>query len=134
MMLEAERPPIERRLVMLNNTAVMATIGVKDLDAAKRFYEGTLGLKPDPVEEPGALAYKSANSSLLVYESRYAGTNQATAATWEVADIEKEVRELKGKGVNFEKYDLPGTTRQGDLHVSGETKAAWFKDPDGNIL
>jgi len=119
---------------MLKNTDVIATIGVKDLDKARTFYEGTLGLTPDPVDEPGVLAYKSPHSSLLVYESRYAGTNKATAATWEVSDIEQEVRDLKTKGVTFEKYDLPGMTRMGDLHVSGETKAAWFKDPDGNIL
>jgi catechol 2,3-dioxygenase-like lactoylglutathione lyase family enzyme len=119
---------------MLNNTPVMATIGVKDLKTARGFYEGTLGLEPDPVDEPGVLAYKSGPASLLVYESRYAGTNKATAATWEVGDIEREVRELKNRGVNFERYDLPGMTHQGDLHVSGETKAAWFKDPDGNIL
>jgi catechol 2,3-dioxygenase-like lactoylglutathione lyase family enzyme len=123
-----------KEIVMLKNTDVMATIGVKNLDAARTFYEGTLGLKPDTFEEPGAIAYKSANSNLLVYESRFAGTNKATAATWEVSDIEQEVRDLKIKGVTFEKYDLPGMTRMGDLHVSGETKAAWFKDPDGNIL
>jgi hypothetical protein len=70
-----------------------------------------------------------------VYESQYAGTNKATAATWIVgADLEGLVRDLKAKGVTFEKYDLPGTTRQGDVHVAGKTKVAWFKDPDGNIL
>ena len=119
---------------MLKDTSVMATVGVKDLAAARAFYEGKLGLRPDAMEEPGAVAYKSANSNLLVYESSYAGTNQATAATWEVGDIEQEVQSLKEKGIQFERYDLPGTTRQGDLHSSGKTRAAWFKDPDGNIL
>jgi hypothetical protein len=80
------------------------------------------------------LSYKSGNASLLVYESQYAGTNKATAVSWAVEDLEDVVRELKGKGVHFEHYDLPNTTRKGDVHGSGNTKAAWFKDPDGNVL
>jgi hypothetical protein len=81
------------------------------------------------------LGYKSGNASVLVYVSQYAGTNQATSATWVVGDdIERLVQGLKAKGVSFEHYDLPGTTRKGDVHGTGKTKAAWFKDPDGNIL
>jgi hypothetical protein len=69
-----------------------------------------------------------------VYRSRFAGTNQATALTWAVDDVEEVVRTLKAKGVEFEHYDLPETRREGDLHISGEITVAWFKDPDGNIL
>jgi streptogramin lyase len=69
-----------------------------------------------------------------VYESKYAGTNEATAATWAVDDVDGAVRTLKEKGVSFEHYDLPDTTCRGDVHVSGEMKAAWFEDPDGDIL
>jgi hypothetical protein len=87
-----------------------------------------------PAQEEGVLSYKSGKSSLLVYQSQYAGTNKATAATWAVNDLEATVKALKAKGVRFEHYDLPGTTRSGDIHGSGRTKAAWFKDPDGNIL
>jgi catechol 2,3-dioxygenase-like lactoylglutathione lyase family enzyme len=120
---------------VLADKDAMATIAVKDTKAAKKFYEGTLGLKPAPEQEPGVLAYKSGNATVLVYESQYARTNKATAATWVVgADVEGVVRALKAKGVTFEHYDLPGTTRQGDVHVAGKTKVAWFKDPDGNIL
>jgi hypothetical protein len=54
--------------------------------------------------------------------------------TWEVDDVDDVVRTLKGKGVQFEHYDLPHTRREGDVHVSGDIKVAWFKDPDGNIL
>jgi len=49
-------------------------------------------------------------------------------------DLEREVETLKGRGVRFEHYDMPGLTRQGDVHVAGDMKVAWFKDPDGNIL
>jgi catechol 2,3-dioxygenase-like lactoylglutathione lyase family enzyme len=119
---------------MLGEKDASATIAVKDIKVASRFYEGTLGLKKLESEEPGALSYKSGNSSVLVYESQYAGTNRATAVTWVVGDVEGEVRALKSKGVAFEHYELPGMTRQGDVHVAGRVKAAWFKDPDGNIL
>ena len=72
--------------------------------------------------------------SILLHESAHAGTNEATAATWAVDDVDGTVRDLKQKGVAFEHYDLPDTRLQGDVHVSGSMKAAWFKDPDGNIL
>lgn len=119
---------------MLGNSKVMATLAVSDLDAAKKFYEETLGLtKVD--ENPGGVTYKSGSTQLFVYPSSFAGTNKATGATWEVDDVEAVVKELKGKGVSFEQYDnLPGVTREGDVHVMGGLKAAWFKDPSGNIL
>lgn len=119
---------------MLANKDAIATIAVKDLKAAKKFYEGALGLKAKPSQEAEVLEYKSGTSSIYVYESQYAGTNKATAATWVVDDMEDVVRTLKGKGVAFEHYELPGLTRKGDVHVAGKMKAAWFKDPDGNIL
>ena len=119
---------------MLANTDAIATCAVKDIAAARKFYEGTLGLAPLPAEEEGVLAYRSGKASILVYQSQYAGTNKATAVTFAVKDLESEVQALKAKGVRFEHYDLPGTTRKGDVHGSGKTKAAWFKDPDGNIL
>ncbi len=120
---------------MLADKEAIATIAVKNVDAAKRFYEGTLGFKPTPTREAGVLMYESGGSKVLVYQSQFAGTNQATAATWVVGDdIESVVRALKAKGVSFEHYDLPEVTRDGDVHGTGRTKTAWFKDPDGNIL
>jgi hypothetical protein len=71
---------------------------------------------------------------LFVYRSEFAGTNKATAVTWVADEVEDIVKTLKGRGVSFEHYDLPSMTRQGDLHVAGTLKAAWFKDPDGNIF
>jgi hypothetical protein len=81
------------------------------------------------------IVFKSGNSTINVYQSQYAGTNQATAVTWIVGeDVEEIVRALKAKGVTFEHYDMPDMTREGDVHVGGNMKVAWFKDPDGNIL
>ncbi len=119
---------------MLGDHDAMATIAVKNLKAARKFYEGKLGFNAVHIEGDEAVAYKSGNSQLLVYHSQYAGTNKATAATWMVADVESLVKDLKAKGIAFEHYDFPGMTRKGDVHVAGTRKSAWFKDPDGNII
>jgi len=119
---------------MLGNAEVAATLAVMDIDRARRFYEGKLGLALSRSPQPGLLIFKVASSSLVVYASEFAGTNKATAATWMVGNVEATVRELKGKGITFEHYDFPGVRLHGDVHEMGESKAAWFKDPDGNIL
>jgi len=120
---------------MLTHKNVMATVAVKDLGAARRFYESTLGLEVTHVEGDGAIEFKCGSSTLLVYVSQYAGTNQATAATWNLGgDLEDIVEGLRAKGVKFEHYDnMPETKLVGDIHVAGNHKMAWFKDPDGNI-
>jgi catechol 2,3-dioxygenase-like lactoylglutathione lyase family enzyme len=120
---------------MLDDKQAHATVAVKDLAVAGKFYEAVLGLKRTEVQQPGVLSYQTGSSRLLVYPSQFAGTNQATAVTWTIGgDLERVVEGLKAKGVTFEHYDFPGSTRQGDVHVMGKQKAAWFKDPDGNIL
>ena len=120
---------------MLNDVDAIANLAVKDLKAARQFYEDTLGLQPVEFEGDELVVYKSGDSVLNVYRSDYAGTNQATAVTWAVGDeVEQVVRTLKGRGVKFEHYDLPGMTRKGDIHFGGDMQVAWFKDPDGNIL
>jgi catechol 2,3-dioxygenase-like lactoylglutathione lyase family enzyme len=119
---------------MLTTLDAMATIPVRDKNVASRFYEKTLGFKRVG-GMPEVLVYESGRSKIVVYESPYAGTNQATTATWAAGpNVEKVVEELKAKGVRFEHYDLPGLTLKGDVHVAGDFKGAWFKDPDGNIL
>jgi catechol 2,3-dioxygenase-like lactoylglutathione lyase family enzyme len=119
---------------MLDAKETMATVAVRDLNAARRFYEGTLGLKLTEAQEEEALTYQAGSAKILVYRSQYAGSNQATAATWLLGkDMEKVVKELRGKGVVFEHYNMPGLTLKGDIHEGGGMKAAWFKDPDGNI-
>ena len=118
---------------MLNTEKAYPTVAVKDMAAARKFYEGPLGLEEASTEGSDFVAYRTNGSMLFVYKSDFAGTNEATAVTWIVADVEKAVKDLKARGVAFEHYDMPDTTRSGDVHVSGETKVAWFKDPDGNI-
>ena len=93
---------------MLRDVDVIATIAVKDIAKARRFYADEPGFEAHSDGEPGTLTLVTGNTSLLVYESKYAGTNQATSATWEVDDnVEDYVKELSKKGVTFEHYDFP---------------------------
>lgn len=119
---------------MLGKADATPMIPVKDLERARTFYEGTLGLKTKNEMIDVLLRMQSGDTELNVYRSEFAGTNKATALTFEVDDAEKEVATLKEKGILFEQYDVPGLTRRGDLYVAEGLKTAWFKDPDGNIL
>jgi catechol 2,3-dioxygenase-like lactoylglutathione lyase family enzyme len=120
---------------MLGNADLTTLVAVKDLGEATPFYERTLGLTKVG-ENPGFVQYRSGASSLIVYESEFAGSNKATTAAWHVDDLEETVRELKARGATFERYDnLPDVTRDGDIHdAAGSFKIAWFKDPTGNIF
>lgn len=100
---------------------------------ARKFYEEVLGLREVGTEGDGFVSYRTQDSMLFVYRSRFAGTNEATVVTWIVPDVDEAVEALKARGVVFEHYDMPGMTLEGDVHVSGQTRVAWFKDPDGNI-
>jgi len=117
-----------------NDAATM--LAVKDVGRARRFYEDVLGLEKIDEEGEQLVAYRSGASTINVYRSEFAGTNKATAVTWEVDNIEDAIRDLKSKGVAFEHYQVPGLRQEGDLHVAetGAMRTAWFKDPDGNIL
>ena len=123
---------------MLGNKDVVASIAVKDLEVARSFYVDTLGLLEDSganVVSDELMLLRSGSTLFSVYQSQYAGTNKATALTWPVGDeLDDIVGALRANGITFEHYDMPDTTREGDIHVSGDFRGAWFKDPDGNIL
>ena len=120
---------------MLGQHTVTATVAVKDLAVARSFYSDTLGLTLVHEEGEGALTYSAGATSLFVYVSAFAGGNDATVATWSVgAELDALVKQLRELGVRFEHYpDLPDTKLEGDVHVAGSRRLAWFKDPDGNI-
>ena len=120
---------------VLTKANAVANLAVRDLKRARYFYEELLGFEPVDREGDELIVYRSGDTVFNVYRSDYAGTNRATAMTWAVGDrIEAVVESLAGKGMKFEHYDLPGMRREGDLHLAGDMKVAWFKDPDGNIL
>src|SRR5690348_16748495 len=112
---------------MLGNKDVAAIISVKDLEKGRKFYEDTLGLTFSEQQGPDHLIFKSGNSRIVVYRSDYAGTNQSTAAGWFVGnDLDSIVAGLKAKGVVFEQYDIPGMTREGDIHILEGSREVWF--------
>jgi predicted enzyme related to lactoylglutathione lyase len=122
---------------MLTNSPIRPTIPAVDLDRAKRFYETTLGLKPvtDTSETASSIAvFECGNNTLIELYQRSPSKADHTVATFEVSDIEDEVNTLRGKGVNFEEYDMPEIKTQNGIATQGSVKAAWFKDSEGNIL
>src|SRR5215475_3549425 len=77
---------LPRRMKMLADKNAMATIAVKDLAAAKTFYQQKLGFSPIGAEGAGVVTLRSGNSTVVVYESQFAGTNKVTSATWGVGN------------------------------------------------
>ena len=120
---------------MLNDSKVEANIPAADLQRARTFYADTLGLTP--VQDLGVnLVYETAGGTRFnLYETTFAGQAGHTIAQWHVTDIESEVRDLRGKGVSFEIYDLPGVEWDGEIAtMKGMGRAAWFKDSEGNTM
>src|SRR4030095_1359839 len=118
---------------MLSNDTMYVALPIKDLSAAMDFYSNTLGLTIVDQNENGVW-YQTGNSRIALYESKFAGTNEGTAAIWEVTNPESTVKALRVRGVKFDKYDLPGSKRRGFIHRFPSFDAAWFKDPSGNII
>jgi catechol 2,3-dioxygenase-like lactoylglutathione lyase family enzyme len=120
---------------MLESKDAAVVLAVSDLEKSRRFYEDILGLKPIGGMGEELITYQSGSTMVNIYRSEYAGSNKATAAAWSVGDdLDQIVRDLRTKGVKFEHYDLPGTNVVDDIHVMGDMKVVWFKDPDGNLL
>ncbi|WP_426244968.1 VOC family protein [Nocardioides sp. LHG3406-4] len=120
---------------MLNDSKVTANVPASDIDRARRFYADKLGLTPAD-ENPAGLVYTtSGGTTFFLYETEYAGLAGHTIAQWHVSDVAEEVRGLKSKGIEFEHYDMPDVTWDGDVaRMEGMGSAAWFKDSEGNIM
>ena len=127
---------------MLSDGRVATRLPAQDLERARRFYFEKLGLEPSE-ERSGGLLYHGAEGAFALFESAGASSGEFTQMGWEVDDIRATVAELKGRGVKFEDYDLPGLeTVDGIAEVSGNypskggrgERAAWFRDSEGNML
>ena len=119
---------------MLQKSPMYAYIPVADLARARKFYEQTLGFKPKQEENGGVVYEFGKHTGCFMYPTPNAGTSKASQAFWQVEDVEREVAELKARGVKFEEYDMPGMKTTGGIATAGGAKAAWFKDSEGNIL
>src|SRR5258706_12450975 len=119
---------------MLMNAAIVPYIPVSNVARARKFYEGTLGLRPKE-EYAGGVIYECGKGSwVFMYPSPGAGTSKASTAFWTVDDVEAEVAELKARGGGFEEYGMPGVKMVNSIAAAGGAKTAWFKDTEGNIL
>jgi predicted enzyme related to lactoylglutathione lyase len=111
-----------------------AYIPAKDIARARKFYEKTLEFKAKE-EYAGGVVYEfGKGTACFLYPTPNAGTSQASQAFWLVDDVEREVAELKARGVVFEEYDIPGVKMQNRIATGSGAKTAWFKDSEGNIL
>ncbi|BDZ53671.1 VOC family protein [Agromyces marinus] len=119
---------------MNENTLATAVLAASDLERAKRFWHEVFGLEPIMSDDVGGATYLVGGVPVLVYESEFAGTNKATALGIMTDDLDRDMAELRAKGVEFIDLDLPGlTTTDGVAEVDGE-RAAWFNDTEGNII
>ena len=118
----------------LATSAVAALLPVADIDRAKGFYD-RLDLPFLGTNDEGSLMYQLSGGTTLILLPREAGTqNPSTALTWEVGDVAAELADLEARGVVFEDYDLPDFKTVDHIADLGGEKAAWFLDPDGNVL
>ncbi len=121
----------------LSKYKVAAAVAVSDMDRAREFYEGKLGLLVG-IDSGDNLQYRCAEGTVFhVYLSpEHAGKSTATLAGWGVNDVEMVVDELTERGVNFERYNEEPiiTDEKGVATFEGGAKVAYFRDPDGNTL
>jgi predicted enzyme related to lactoylglutathione lyase len=123
---------------MLTQARIVAIVPVSDVEEAVRFYGDTLGLtlkeRRSDLPENREAEFEGANGSLLAYESVGAGQSRHTVAGFRVGNIEEVVAALTERGVVFEDYDLPDLKTENGIATVGDVRAAWCRDPDGNIL
>jgi catechol 2,3-dioxygenase-like lactoylglutathione lyase family enzyme len=123
---------------MLDQASIAAVVPVSDIEAAIRFYGETLGLRlgerRDDLPENREAEFTAGAGTLFAYESVGAGQSRHTVAGFRVDDIEAVVAGLRDRGVTFEEYDLPDLKTENGIASIGDVRAAWCKDPDGNII
>ena len=122
----------------LAEAGIVAIVPVTDVEAAIRFYGETLGLelqeRRDDLPENREAEFRAGQGTLLVYESVGAGKSRHTVAGFRVDDVDATVATLRKRGVEFEDYDLPELKTEGGVAAVGDVRAAWCRDPDGNLL
>jgi catechol 2,3-dioxygenase-like lactoylglutathione lyase family enzyme len=119
----------------LAHRAAAMMLPVTDVDRAQKFYSESLGLDYTGRNEEGSATFALEGGAALMLLPRPDGTrSDSTAMSFEVDDLDGEIRDLEGHGVAFEDFDSPELTTVGHVAEMGKERAAWFKDPDGNVL
>jgi catechol 2,3-dioxygenase-like lactoylglutathione lyase family enzyme len=119
---------------MLSRADVTAILPVKELERARDFYVNRLGLEAEGLAPDGKFILR-VNGTRLALMPKPGGTKaEHTALSFKVDNIAAEIQALKARGVSFHDYDLPGFKTVDHVAVLGNEKAAWFSDPEGNIL
>jgi catechol 2,3-dioxygenase-like lactoylglutathione lyase family enzyme len=119
---------------MFCGTRVTPILPAANMERAQRFYSDKLGLQPAEKMPDGSAVYQCNGSRFTLYPSQFAGTAKSTAAMFETEDLDRDMRELRGKGVVFEEYDMGELKTRNGVATMGSIKGAWFKDSEGNIL
>ena len=118
----------------LARAEVTVILPVKELERARDFYVSRLGLEAEGLAPDGKFILR-ANGVRLALMPKPGGTKaEHTALSFKVDNIAAEIQALKSRGVSFHDYDLPGFKTVNHVAVLGKEKAAWFSDPEGNIL
>jgi catechol 2,3-dioxygenase-like lactoylglutathione lyase family enzyme len=118
---------------MLTDSKAISMLPAVEMARARRFYEETLGLPKGEVRPNGESRYSAGGTRFALYPRKTPTTADHTALSFEVKDLNAEMQVLASRGVRFEEYDLPGLKTEGGVCVLGAERAAWFRDPDGNI-
>jgi catechol 2,3-dioxygenase-like lactoylglutathione lyase family enzyme len=111
-----------------------ATMPAQDIGRARKFYEEKLGLKPGEERPDGSVIYQTGSTNLLVFPSMGKPSGDHTQAGLEVGDLTGAVTELKAKGVAFEEYDFPNFKTKGGIVDLDDSRTAWLKDSEGNLI
>jgi catechol 2,3-dioxygenase-like lactoylglutathione lyase family enzyme len=119
---------------MLATSPVTTILPVVDADRARDFYDRVLGLRYAGVSGDGKHLFAISSGTLALLKKPEPTKAEHTALSFEVGDVADAVRELTGRGVLFDDYDLPGLKTVDKVCILGSEKAAWFKDTEGNIL
>lgn len=120
---------------MFESTEAFSSFAVDDLEKAKEFYGGTLGLKTSsPMEEMLLSLDVAGGRPVMIYLKPDFAPATYTVLNFQVDDVEAAVDELASRGVEFERYEGMDQDEKGISSGGGGPPIAWFKDPAGNIL
>jgi catechol 2,3-dioxygenase-like lactoylglutathione lyase family enzyme len=121
---------------VIENLPIHPVLAASDIERAKAWYSDKLGLEPVSMSPFGDHLYEAGGVEFLLYQSDFAGTNQATAVGFSVDNFDEVIEHLRSRGVEFEDLDFGemGATVDGVISTPDGQKAAWFKDSEGNIF